>query len=77
MNHLSFLRLAVDFNMLSDGCRAQIDRLFIACQPAHIQAAAAAELDADMRDCKRAEIIREELRHLPKLDMNLNANQAA
>lgn len=77
MNHLSFLRLAVDFNMLPDESRAQIDRLFIACQPAHIQAAAAAELDADMRDCKRAEIIREDLSDLPKLDMNLNANQAA
>ena len=34
------------------------------CQPAHILAAAAAELDADMRDCERAEIIRDELRHL-------------
>lgn len=76
MNRLSFLRLAVDFNMLPDQCRAVIDRLFIACQPAHIQAAAAAELDADMRDCKRAEIIREAMSHLPKLDMNLTANQA-
>ena len=74
MNRLSFLRLAVDFNMLTDKCRVLIDRLFIACQPAHIQAAAAAQLDADMRDCKRAEIIREELKQLPKLDMNFTAN---
>lgn len=74
MNRLSFLRLAVDFKMLPDNCRVLIDRLFIACQPAHIQAAAAAELDADMRDCKRAEIIREELKELPNLDMNFTAN---
>ena len=76
MNHLSFLRLAVDFNMLPDHWRALIDRLFVACQPAHIQSSAAAELDADMRDCKRAEIIREDLNQLPKLDMNLTANEA-
>ena len=50
MNLLSLMRLAVDFNILPEEKRAVIDRLFIECQPGHIQYAAQSGIDTDLRD---------------------------
>ena len=40
MNLLSLIRLAVDFGMLPEENRADVDRLVIECQPGHVQYAA-------------------------------------
>ena len=70
MNHLSLLRLAVDFEMLPEERRADIDRLFIECQPGHIQHAARAGIEPDARDICRATKLREELATLPSLNFD-------
>jgi len=70
MNLLSLLRLAVDFEMLPESNRAEIDRFFIECQPGHIQHAANAGIEPDARDVCRATKLREELGSLPALDFD-------
>ncbi|MGB0744016.1 MAG: protein arginine kinase [Opitutales bacterium] len=70
MNHLSLLRLAVDFEMLPEEKRADIDRFFIECQPGHIQLATKARIEPDARDVCRAKKLREELGSLPALDFD-------
>jgi protein arginine kinase len=70
MNHLSLLRLAVDFEMLPEANRAEIDRFFIECQPGHIQHAARSGIEPDARDVCRAKKLREELGALPALDFD-------
>lgn len=70
MNHLSLLRLAVDFELLPESNRADIDRFFIECQPGHIQYAASAGIEPDARDVCRSTKLREELGSLPALDFD-------
>jgi len=70
MNLLSLLRLAVDFEMLPESERADIDRFFIECQPGHIQHAASTGIEPDARDVCRATKLREELGSLPALDFD-------
>ena len=70
MNHLSLLRLAVDFEMLPESYRADIDRLFIECQPGHIQYAEKDGIEPDSRDLCRATKLREELSALPPLNFD-------
>lgn len=70
MHHLSLLRLAVDFEMLPESKRADIDRFFIECQPGHIQHAASAGIEPDARDVCRATKLRKELASLPPLDFD-------
>ena len=40
MNLLSLIRLGIDLGIFADGQRAVVDRLFIECQPGHVQHAA-------------------------------------
>ncbi|MGB0408807.1 MAG: protein arginine kinase [Opitutales bacterium] len=70
MGVLSLMRLAVDFDMLPEAHRADIDRFFIECQPGHIQHAAQAGIDPDARDVTRADKLREEFKDLPALDFD-------
>ena len=70
MNHLSLLRLAVDFEMLPESRRADIDRLFIECQPGHVQHAENDGIEPDARDICRARKLREELVTLPALNFD-------
>lgn len=67
MNLLSLIRLAVDFGMLPETNRADVDRLFIECQPGHVQYAAKAGIEPDARDIARADKLREEFNTLPPL----------
>ena len=67
MNLLSLMRLAVDFNMLPEANRCDVDRLFIECQPGHIQYAAKEGIEPALRDIGRADKLREEFSHLPPL----------
>ncbi|MEC8330388.1 MAG: protein arginine kinase [Verrucomicrobiota bacterium] len=70
MNLLSLMRLAVDFQILPEEKRAVIDRLFIECQPGHVQFAAQSGIDSDLRDCARAHKLREEFKQFPPLDFD-------
>ncbi|MEC7231280.1 MAG: ATP--guanido phosphotransferase, partial [Verrucomicrobiota bacterium] len=53
MSMLSLIRLAVDFEILPELNRTTIDRLFIECQPGHIQHAAGEGIEANARDISR------------------------
>lgn len=70
MHLLSLLRLAVDFSILPESSRADIDRFFIECQPGHIQLAANAGIEPNARDVSRAAKLRKELADLPALDFD-------
>jgi protein arginine kinase len=70
MHHLSLLRLAVDFEMLPETKRADIDRFFIECQPGHVQYSANEGIEPDARDVYRATKLRKELASLPSLDFD-------
>ena len=70
MNLLSLMRLAVDLRMLPEINRSDVDRLFIECQPGHIQYAAGVGIKPDARDLCRADILREEFSRLPALDFD-------
>lgn len=76
MHHLSLLRLAVDFEMLPESKRADIDRYFIECQPGHVQYAANQGIEPDARDVCRANQLRKELASLPALDFDKVSNLA-
>jgi len=67
LNLLSFIRLAVDFGMLPEENRADVDRLVIECQPGHIQYAAQEGIESDARDIARANKLRENFSSLPPL----------
>ncbi len=70
MNLLSLMRLAVDFEMLPESNRSDIDRLFIECQPGHIQHQAKKGIDPEGRDVTRANKLRAEFNKLPPLDFD-------
>lgn len=70
MNMLSLLRLAVDFDFLPEIYRSDVDRMFIECQPGHIQYAAGTDVDPEDRDIQRADKIRKLFSKLPALDFD-------
>lgn len=65
MNLLSLIRLGVDLELFSTECRTIVDRLFIECQPGHVQYAHKHQVDSDKRDAIRAEFLREEFAKMP------------
>ncbi|MBK1857916.1 protein arginine kinase [Cerasicoccus arenae] len=70
MNFLSLIRLAVDCGLLPVEQRAQVDRLFLECQPGHIQFAAKENIDSDGRDTARARMLRKETGDMPSLNFD-------
>lgn len=70
MHLLSLMRLAVDFEMLPEETRLDVDRLFIECQPGHIQHAAGKTVQSGARDIYRADKLRSEFNRLSKLDFD-------
>jgi len=66
MNHLSLLRLAVDLKLLPEEYRGTIDRLFIECQPGHVQFAAKELIESEKRDVQRAALLRTHMAELPR-----------
>jgi protein arginine kinase len=70
LNLLSLMRLAVDFGMLPEDNRSDVDRLFIECQPGHIQYAAGEGIEPAARDLSRADKLRKEFSRLPSLDFD-------
>lgn len=68
LNLLSTLRLGLDFGIESRFSQREIDMLFIAIQPAHLQKSQNKTLDADERDVVRAEILRNFIENSAKND---------
>ncbi|MGB0344066.1 MAG: protein arginine kinase [Coraliomargarita sp.] len=67
MNLLSLVRLAVDFGLLPETSRALVDRLFIECQPGHVQFAAQGDIAPEQRDVVRADKLRAEFSNMDAL----------
>jgi protein arginine kinase len=70
MNLLSLMRLGIDLGVMEEGLRAVVDRLFIECQPGHIQHAAKGAFDPGQRDVLRAARLRAEFAKVPAPDFN-------
>jgi protein arginine kinase len=70
MNLLSLIRLAADLGIFPDPVRGVIDRLFIECQPAHIQYFHQGNAESSLRDVQRATVLRAEFRKLPLPDFD-------
>jgi protein arginine kinase len=66
MNRLSLIRLAIDFGSLPEQSRMLVDRLFIECQPGHIQFNANKEIEPSQRDVLRASYMRDAFANLPE-----------
>ena len=66
MNRLSLIRLAIDFGSIPEQSRIMVDRLFIECQPGHIQFNVDKEIESNQRDVLRASFMREALVDLPE-----------
>lgn len=59
LNLLSTLRLGLDLGMVDEFSQREIDMLFIAIQPAHLQKLQNQDLEPDDRDVVRAEMLRD------------------
>jgi protein arginine kinase len=59
LNLLSTLRLGLDLDMIDQFSRREIDMLFIAIQPAHLQKLESKDLEPEERDVLRAEMLRD------------------
>lgn len=66
MNLLSLVRLSHDLGMFPGVARALLDELFLVTQPAHLQRSHTGKLGADERDVLRADLLREQLRDVPR-----------
>jgi len=74
MNLLSLIRLGIDLGAFPDAQRAVVDRLFIECQPGHVQHAAKGAFDPAQRDVLRAVRLRAEFAKLVAPDFTQAAN---
>jgi len=70
MNLLSLIRLGIDLGVMDEAQRAVVDRLFIECQPGHIQHAAKGAFDPNQRDFLRATRLRAEFAKVPAPDFS-------
>ena len=69
MNHLSFMRMAVDLGLFEEEFRGLIDYLFMEIQPGHIQYPES-DVSVEFRDIKRAEILRNNFQKLPLVNFD-------
>ncbi|MDR3077449.1 MAG: protein arginine kinase [Planctomycetota bacterium] len=58
MGHLSSIRLGVAMGVMDGAGVPELERLFLYCQPAHLQQLAGQELDSGVRDVLRAKFLR-------------------
>ncbi len=70
MNLLSLIRLGIDLGVYPDSQRAVVDRLFIECQPGHIQHNTKRSAEASQRDLLRGELLRVEFAKVPGPDFS-------
>lgn len=70
MNSLSLVRLGLDLGLLPEEHRLMLDQLFIESQPAHIQVVGGIEVSPEVRDMRRASLMRKVFRDLPALSFD-------
>ena len=68
MNLLGLLRLAVDLKALPENARAEIERLFIYCQPGHVALLNSAATTPEKRDTFRALYLKKQFEKFPDLE---------
>lgn len=66
MNLASLARLGVDLEMFPESVRNVVDRMFIECQPGHIQYHAGDSIEPSERDAFRAQYLREQFATVEK-----------
>ncbi len=66
LNLLSTLRLGLDLGMIDEFSRRDVDMLFIAIQPAHLQKFEGTDLGAEERDAVRAGMLRDFMKNALK-----------
>jgi protein arginine kinase len=76
LNLLSIIKLGVDLGAFPEDRRLPIDELFIDTQPAHLQKSSQQKLNAEERDHRRAQIIRDRLKVFPKPDISKVARES-
>jgi len=68
LNLLSTLRLGLDLGLIDQFSRREIDMLFIASQPAHLQKLESKELEPEERDVVRADMLRDFMENVTEND---------
>ena len=66
MNLASLVRFGVDLEMFPEKTRNVVDRMFIECQPGHIQHHAGKAIDSDERDAFRSQYLRDQFLNIDK-----------
>ncbi len=66
MNLASLVRIGVDLEMFPEKTRNIVDRMFIECQPGHIQYHAGKAIDSNERDAFRSEYLRKQFENIEK-----------
>lgn len=72
MNLASLVRFGVDLEMFPEKTRNIVDRMFIECQPGHVQYHAGQEIEAGARDAFRAEYLRKQFENVDRPLFNLH-----
>ncbi len=72
MNLASLVRFGVDLEMFPEKTCNIVDRMFIECQPGHIQYHAGKAIDSKERDAFRAEYLREQFENVEKPLFNIH-----
>ena len=66
MNLASLVRFGVDLEMFPEETRNTVDRMFIECQPGHIQHLAGKSIDTNERDAFRSEYLRKQFENVER-----------
>lgn len=66
MNLASLVRFGVDLELFPEKTRSIVDRMFIECQPGHVQYHAGQEIDSNSRDAFRAEYMRKQFENVDR-----------
>lgn len=66
MNLASLVRFGVDLEMFPEETRNTVDRMFIECQPGHIQYLAGKAIDTNERDAFRSEYLRKQFENVER-----------
>lgn len=72
MNLSSLIRFGVDLEIFPEKTRNIVDRMFIECQPGHVQYHAGKEIDMNQRDAFRSEYMRKQFENVERPLFNLH-----
>ncbi len=75
MNLASLVRFGVDLEMFPENTRNIVDRMFIECQPGHIQYHAGGQIESSDRDAFRASYLRKQFESVEQPIFNIHENE--